>query len=120
VALHHERVGVGVEFGERHVGSGLAIGACAKYLDLLFDRLPIEKVYLDVSDLSRPGLDPGRWAARGFVTEEVVLREHRFHDGRYVDEHIYSMSRTWWQDLAPGLGLEPHERRAEPERSTDG
>lgn len=77
-------------------GLGWPMEACRILFSYLFLAFPIRKLYAEVlaPNLAQFG--------RGFPTllyEEGRLREHSFAGGRYVDQHILSITRErWFQD----------------------
>jgi len=84
----HTKVTALVE--EQAVGCGTGLVATALLEDWLFRTLPLRKVYHEVYGYNASVLRLLR--KLGFV-EEAVLREHRFHDGRYWDKHVLVLHR---------------------------
>lgn len=84
----HARLGVLV--GELDVrGQGHGSAALSLAVQFAFDRMHLHRVYAGVGDYNQAALACYR---RGGFSEEGLLRDHRFHLGRYWDEHL--LART--------------------------
>ncbi len=78
------------------IGSGLMIEACSLFLDEVFSRFALRKVYVLTTDLSTPALGAGFLSI--FETEGM-LKEHVFINGAHRDVRIASVSRAGFCEL---------------------
>lgn len=92
-------------FGAQHVSfqvllmedmahRGLGIDASLLMLEAAFRNWPFRKVYFEVPEYNFPQF---RWALR-FFEAEGRLRENDFVDGRAWDVHIFSLSRSTFEE----------------------
>lgn len=68
------------------------------FVDIIFRSWPFRKLYVEVPGYSLPQFSG---SAGWLLTEEAVLKERYFHADRYWDEHIFSLSRERWSEIAP-------------------
>lgn len=72
----------------RNMGLGGKI--LINFLNYLFTDYPLRKVFLTIYDYNKQSLDSNLQA--GFI-EEGVMKEYRYHNGKFHDLHILSMTR---------------------------
>lgn len=83
IDLVHRRAELGVYLGESHVrGRGLGKAAVGELCAFGFNDLNLRRIFLQVTIGNEAAI--GIYRAKGF-TQEGVLREHYFADGRWHD-----------------------------------
>jgi hypothetical protein len=72
----------------------VAIDACLTFMEFSFAQWPLRKIYMD-----RPA-SIGRVAAvERYCEREGLVREHLFLNGGYVDQYIFTMWRSNFEQL---------------------
>lgn len=90
----HCRVCCFLDAHYRDVGIGAV--CTMKFVDELFSKYPLRKVYADIYDYNERSLKSIRDA--GF-TEEVCLKDYRFYNGKYYDMHTLALDREKFYDV---------------------
>jgi RimJ/RimL family protein N-acetyltransferase len=73
------------------VGSGLLVEAGMAFLSHAFDTWPLRKVYIEATE---DALRQYRSVVRRCGSEEGLLREHAYAEGRYQDVHLIAIYRA--------------------------
>lgn len=87
----HCKIGVYIIPSERNMGIGAL--ATIKFLKYLFEFNPLRKIYTEVYDYNEESIR--NHIDAGFV-EEGLLKEYRYHAGKYHDLHIFAISRDYF------------------------
>lgn len=91
IDLVHRHAELGLYLGESRVrGQGLGTAAVGELCAFGFDDLNLRRIFLQVTVGNEPAIRSYR--AQGF-TEEGVLREHYFADGRWHDVMMMGLLR---------------------------
>ena len=67
------------------------------FLDLVFDSWPFHKVFLEVPEF---GVDQTLEGLEHLFEREAVLKQRSFYQGRYWDQHVYSLTASRWLHAA--------------------
>ncbi|MBN1529173.1 MAG: GNAT family N-acetyltransferase [Thermoleophilaceae bacterium] len=91
-------------------------------LHYVFTHWNLRKLYLEIPEFNLPQFDAG-W--QELFEPEGTLREHRFYDGRYWDEHTFAIYRDRFYEfagdlLADGLSAREVTVRLPEERAPAG
>lgn len=78
----------------RDVGFGAV--CTMKFVDELFSKYPLRKVYADIYDYNEQSLKSIRDS--GF-TEEVCFKAYRYYNGRYYDMHTLGLGREKFYEV---------------------
>lgn len=81
------------EFQSRYYG----VLAAAKFIDYLFKYYSINKIFTEVYEFNHVSL---RIHDSLGLCKEACLREYKYFNGKYYDMYIYSMSRSFFYELA--------------------
>ncbi len=76
------------------IESGIVLEGVAVLLDYLFRTWPFRKLYIETLDFN---FDQFASATTHFLEIEGRLKEWEYHDGRYWDMLIASISRSTWE-----------------------
>jgi RimJ/RimL family protein N-acetyltransferase len=104
IAYDHQQAGrhckvAFIRFGPRTPGDrGAVLEGLIALMSHLFASHPYRKLYIELPGYNRHLLEPEIFEVEG------TLREHLFHDGRYVDLHIASLPRARWEELRLATG----------------
>ena len=81
-------------------GKGFGREAVGLLLRFLFHGLGLNKAYAQTGAFNLPSI---RMLESIGFHRDAVLREHHFYEGRFQDDHIYSLlAREWKERPAPG------------------
>lgn len=80
----------------------LAIGSIAafEFIDKLFRQYPLKKVYSTVYSYNRKSIENNIAAG---LTEEGVISDFRYHNGKYHGLHIFSITREKFDSVVKGV-----------------
>jgi RimJ/RimL family protein N-acetyltransferase len=77
-------------------GQGAAVmEAVFLFITYAFDVFPLRKLYAEVLGFNLPAFQS---AYGKYLTEEGVLREHEYHDGRWWPKYIFAIHREAWDE----------------------
>lgn len=79
-----------VYIDEKYRKTGIGGFVAVNFLNYLFTEYPLRKVYSTVYDYNHESLTSN--LAAGFI-EEGIIKEYRYHDGKYYSVHCLSMRR---------------------------
>lgn len=83
----------------RHGGIGAAVAI--QYMNYLFKKYPLNKIFTTVYNYNAESIMSNSKA--GFINEGMI-KEFRYHDGKYHDLQIFSISRTaFFKTLGSGF-----------------
>ena len=80
---------------ERYRGIGLGPLAGVVFLDRLFQRYPLRKVYAEIFGHNGSSLEIARSVG---MEQEACFKEAYWQRGRYVDQYVFSLSRDGFYD----------------------
>lgn len=80
----------------RHVSRGAMMEGAARFVQYCFDTWPIRKIYMEVPEYNLTLIDTLMDAR--IAVEEGRLTDYLFHEGRFYDQVVASISRPTWQD----------------------
>lgn len=83
-----------LRFADGALASDLVMEALTLFIGLVFDTLPIRKVYFETPDF--PGNDYASAVRLGILSEEGRYNERRYFASEYWDVVIYSLTRDRW------------------------
>lgn len=104
----HRRADLGLYVADESV-RGRGVGAAAIYLlgSQAFESMSLHKLTCEALSFNAAAITAYRKA--GF-TEEGVLRDHLFREGRWVDVHVFAMLEKQWAHRGPALATTLRER----------
>ena len=84
-----------VYIDEKYRKTGMGGFVTIHFINYLFSRYPLRKVYSTIYDYNSESLNSN--FAAGFI-EEGIIGDYRYHDGQYYAIHYLSMSREKFDD----------------------
>lgn len=97
IDLENKHAEIGMAIGNKEYwGKGYGTDTVKTILDYCFDKLGLNKVYLDAWEENKRAI--GCYLKCGFK-KDGVLRESVFRDGKYHNKRIMSILRGEWQEL---------------------
>lgn len=88
---YQSRVELSYDLDSTHWRRGITTKAIAKILDYAFNTLKVNRVEASVSIYNQPSKN---LLLKSGFTLEGILRQHRYHRGRYVDVYFFSMLKN--------------------------
>jgi RimJ/RimL family protein N-acetyltransferase len=78
-------------FSPALIGRGLAVSAVGLFLQNLFQRFNLQKVYMEMIEFNYSQVSSG---AERFFHVEGKLHQHEYYDGKFWDKYILAVYRN--------------------------
>ena len=92
--FRHGHCQLAVALASAATSKGMGVEAGSLLLDYVMTTWPFRSVYLQSPGFSVTAIASGQ---NSHFDPVALLRAHRYHEGRYWDEHIMAVSRERWE-----------------------
>lgn len=91
----HHQGAIGWAIGINYQGSGFALEGASALISYAFSKLGLHRIYAVTSNINTPSW---KLMERLGMRKEAHFRETEWREGKWIDQFIYAILSTEWQD----------------------